>query len=100
MVDTKDSLRPLVIDNALNAQVFQILKKIRRKGWMKNDVFVGWLRMFDGDLSQPTFLLLDPAGAHNNIDMRDLRTNTPWKHLHIRRLPKNTTSVVQPLDEG
>jgi len=73
---------------------------ITESGWMNRDIFVEWLKLFDDELSQPTLLLLDSAGAHNDIDMRDQQNHIPWKHLHIQRLPKNSTSVTQPLDAG
>ena len=69
-------------------------------GWMIHNTFVEWLQRFDDELSQPTLLLLDSAGAHNNIDMRDPINNIPWKHLCIQRLPKDSTSLTQPLDAG
>jgi len=67
---------------------------------MNRNIFMEWLQEFDDQLTQPTLLLLDSAPAHNNIDMRDPETNTPWTHLQIRRLPKNSTSMTQPLDAG
>ncbi|KAF9545544.1 hypothetical protein EC957_010853 [Mortierella hygrophila] len=74
--------------------------RITSKGWMNRHVFMEWLKSFDDDLTERFLLLLDSCPAHNNIDMRDPETNTPWKHLHILRLPKNSTSVTQPLDAG
>lgn len=71
-----------------------------KKGWMDGEVFVRWLQRLDDDLDQPTLLLMDSAGAHNNVDMRDPYGGVPWRHLHIRRLPVNSTSVTQPLDAG
>lgn len=71
-----------------------------KKGWMTGDVFVRWLQDLDNDLEQPTLLLLDSAGPHNDIDMNDPYGGVPWKHLRIRRLPVNSTSVTQPLDAG
>lgn len=68
-------------------------------GWMTHEVFVRWLQLLDDELSRPTFLL-DSAGSHNNIDVRNTEQRVRWKHLRIRRLPKNTTSVTQPLDAG
>lgn len=71
-----------------------------KKRWMTGGVFVPWLQDLDDDLDQPTLLLLDSAGPHNNIDERDPYGGEPWKHLRIQRLPKNSTSVTQPLDAG
>ena len=71
-----------------------------KKGWMTREVFMSWLQDLDNDLDQPTLLLLDSAGSHNNIDMHDPYGGVPWKHLRIQRLPKNSTSVTQPLDAG
>ncbi|KAG9071551.1 hypothetical protein KI688_005763 [Linnemannia hyalina] len=77
--------------------------RITSKGWMNRNVFMGWLKLFDDGLAERSLLLLDSCPAHSNIDMRDPETNTPWKHLRILQLPKNSTSsspVAQPLDAG
>jgi hypothetical protein len=71
-----------------------------KKGWMNGEVFICWLQRLDDDLDQPTLLLMDSAGSHNNIDMRDSYGGVPWKHLRIQRLPVNSTSVTQSLDAG
>jgi len=44
-------------------------------GWMNRDLFVEWLQRLDDDATQPTLLLLDSTGAHNNIDMREPGNN-------------------------
>ncbi|KAF9116738.1 hypothetical protein BGX30_005862, partial [Mortierella sp. GBA39] len=58
------------------------------------------LGYLDGDLDEPTLLLVDSAGSHNDINMRDPYDGVPWKHLRIQRLPVNSTSVTLPLDAG
>lgn len=63
-------------------------------GWMIGEIFTAWLELLDDELEQPTLLLLDSAGAHNNVDMYR------WKHLRILRLPPHSTAVTQPLDAG
>lgn len=67
---------------------------------MNGEVFTRWLQKLDDDLDQPTLLLMDSAGPHNDVDMRDPYGGERWKHLRIRRLPVNSTSVTQPLDAG
>jgi hypothetical protein len=71
-------------------------------GWMNRDIFMRWLIDLDQQLERPTLLLLDSCPAHSNIDVPDpaygYRDN--WKLLTIQRLPKNSTSVTQPLDAG
>src|SRR5687768_4176382 len=71
-----------------------------RKGWMDSKVFVRWLQKLDDDFDQPALLLMDSAGAYNDVDMRDLYEGVPWRHLHTRQLPVNSTSITQPLDAG
>jgi len=71
-----------------------------RSGWINRTIFEEWLKKLDEDLSQPALLLLDSSRAHSNIDIRDLEKGIPWNYLRIQRLPKNSTSVTQPLDAG
>ncbi|KAG0254482.1 hypothetical protein BGZ95_006011, partial [Linnemannia exigua] len=77
----------------------KMVREKTKSGWMIREVFLRWLQRLDDELSQPT-LLLDSAGSHNNIDMRDTEQKVPWKHLRIQRLPVNSTSVTQPLGAG
>lgn len=78
--------------------------EIRRNesGWMNRNIFMNWLIDLDKQLQRPTLLLMDSCPAHNKIDTPDptfgYRDN--WKFLTIQRLPKNSTSVTQPLDAG
>jgi len=78
----------------------KMIMRRTKKGWMDGEVFVRWLQQLDDDLDQPALLLMDSAGPHNDVDMRDPYGGVPWRHLHIRRLPVNSTSVTQPLDAG
>jgi hypothetical protein len=71
-----------------------------KEGWMDGEVFVRWLQNLGDGLDQPTLLLMDSAASYNNIDMRDPFGGVPWRHLHIRWPPVNSTSVTQPLDAG
>jgi hypothetical protein len=77
-----------------------VLLQTTPKGWMNRDTFLWWLQRFDDQLERPSLLLLDSCPAHNEIDFRNIETGEQWKHLTIRRLPKNSTPVTQPLDAG
>lgn len=71
-------------------------------GWMNRDIFMSWLIDLDQQLERSTLLLLDSCPAHNNIDVPDpaFGYRDSWEFLTIQRLPKNSTSVTQPLDAG
>lgn len=71
-----------------------------QSGYMDRQLFLNWLRILDRELAQPSLLILDSCQAHRNFDNGDPETNQPWAHLRIERLPCNTTSVTQPLDQG
>ncbi|KAF9550085.1 hypothetical protein EC957_001571 [Mortierella hygrophila] len=89
--DAWDSLRLLVIGKniARGVEDESLRMNIRKtsKEWMNRNL-------------NPLFFYSIPAQAHNSADMRDANNNVPWKFLHIRRLPVNSTSVSQPLDAG
>ncbi|KAI1288751.1 hypothetical protein EDD11_009693 [Mortierella claussenii] len=74
------------------------------------DLFKAWLHFLDNSLSNKSLLLIDSCGAHgnsrrgnskrgNSSDNDPLARET-WRHLQIERLPPNSTSVTQPLEQG
>jgi len=69
------------------------------------DFFKKWLHSLDDSLSVRSLLLIDSCGAHGNSRRHNTGGDDPlagetWKHLQIERLPPNSTSVTQPLDQG
>ena len=67
------------------------------KAWMNGPLFVEWLREFEQKMhsaGRKVLLLLDNASSHNVEHGIELQATT------LRFLPPNTTSVLQPLDQG
>ncbi|CAH0725635.1 unnamed protein product, partial [Brenthis ino] len=66
-----------------------------RKAWMTGDIFTKWARAWDRELTKKNkkiLLLVDNCPAHPHI--ADL------KNITLVFLPPNTTSVLQPMDQG
>ncbi|CAG4987969.1 unnamed protein product [Parnassius apollo] len=66
-----------------------------RKAWMTSELFEKWLRDWDRDLvkkKKKILLLVDNCPAHPNV--------TDLKSITLAFLPPNTTSVLQPMDQG
>ncbi|CAF0960347.1 unnamed protein product [Brachionus calyciflorus] len=61
---------------------------------MTGELWLKWLKCFDGQLTRNSVLLCDNCPAH--VDASNIKFN----HLKIVFLPPNTTSVLQPLDAG
>ena len=69
------------------------------KAWMTGNLFIKWLEWFDKhiEVTRPgrkVILLLDNASTHTVGHGLELKAVT------LRFLPPNTTSVLQPLDQG
>ena len=60
--------------------------------WMTNLIFNNWLIKWDRELRQKIILLIDNCTAHTN--------NLSLKNIKIIFLPSNTTSLIQPCDQG
>lgn len=66
-----------------------------RRAWMTADIFSKWVRAWDRELTKKNkkiLLLVDNCPAHPHI--ADLRSVT------LVFLPPNTTSLLQPMDQG
>ncbi len=67
--------------------------------WMTMDIFETWLLKFNKQMkfqNQRVLLLVDNAGGHNLTDeFKKKITN-----VDVYFLPPNTTSVIQPCDQG
>lgn len=65
------------------------------KSWMTRDLFGKWLADWDDELADKgrrVCLLVDNCTAHH--------TGVPLKNIELKFLPPNTTSKLQPLDQG
>lgn len=64
--------------------------------WMTGALFVEWLKDWDRKLGQERkriLLLVDNCTAHNI-------KNSTLRNIRLEFLPKNTTSILQPCDQG
>lgn len=91
----------LVIGKSQNPRCFKNERHLpvdyesNRKAWMTSDIFTKWIRAWDRELTKKNkkiLLLVDNCPAHPHI--ADLRSVT------LVFLPPNTTSVLQPMDQG
>jgi hypothetical protein len=67
--------------------------------WMTMDIFDSWLQKFNKQMKlqyQKVLLLIDNAGGHNVTD--DLKKKLT--NVDLLFLQPNTTSVIQPCDQG
>ncbi|UYV66981.1 TIGD4 [Cordylochernes scorpioides] len=101
-MDGSENMQPLVIGKAKQPRCFRGIKHLpvqyeaNQKAWMTGLLFESWVRHIDKKMAgqhRQIILLLDNCGAHPP-DMQGL-TNT-----RIAFLPPNTTSMLQPCDQG
>ena len=100
MVGDKET--PLVIWKTLNPRCFKRVNKktlpveyhANKKAWMTSGIFETWLKKFDkrmGRKGRKVLLFLDNATSHSNVQLCNVK---------LKYLPANTTSILQPLDQG
>ena len=70
-----------------------------KKAWNNRRIFYNWLCRFDGYIGMTpgrrAILLVDNCSAHGEMNILP-----PLKHIQVLFFPKNTTSLLQPLDAG
>ena len=66
--------------------------KHNKKAWMTIDIFDAWLKRFDRKMRAKGRLLVDNASSHD----KDLHLT----NINLQFLPSNSTSRLQPLDQG
>lgn len=67
-----------------------------KKAWMTTTVFQSWLRDLDASMREQgrqILLLVDNASSHSDEDVT-------LTNIRLEKLPPNTTSKLQPLDQG
>jgi hypothetical protein len=91
----------LVIGKSKNPRCFKNVKRLpvdyksNRRAWMVSEIFEKFLRDWDKELcasKKKILLLVDNCSAHPNVQH--------LKAINLCFLPPNTTSVLQPLDQG
>lgn len=99
--DGSQKLRPLVIGKSKsprclrNALSLPVTYRSNTKAWMTGELFRKWLSSWNDDLvgeGRKVCLLVDNCSAH--------RCSASFSNIELRFLPPNTTSVLQPLDQG
>lgn len=66
------------------------------KGWMTVSVFQQWLSELNDEMvlaNRKILILFDNAPVH-------IEPEVPLSNVEVQRLPKNTTAVLQPMDQG
>ena len=100
MVGGKET--PLVIWKSLNHRCFTLVNRktlpveyhADKKAWMTSGIFENWFKKFDkrmGRKVRKVLLFLDNATSHSNVQLCNVK---------LKFLPANTTSILQPLDQG
>ncbi|XP_061175614.1 tigger transposable element-derived protein 6-like [Saccostrea echinata] len=98
-----DKRRLLVIGKSKDPRCFRgkksipVIYKSSGNAWMTGDLFKQWLTDFNRDMvrqNRKILLLVDNCSAHPK-DAADRLTN-----IRLQFLPANTTSIIQPCDQG
>nr|KAG5703044.1 hypothetical protein BaRGS_016205 [Batillaria attramentaria] len=95
--------RPMVIHRSAKPRCFKNIKtqnlpviyNSNRKSWMTAALFEDWVRKFDRKMKaqgRRVLLFLDNATVHPKL--------TGLTNVKLQFFPPNTTSVLQPLDQG
>lgn len=77
--------------------------RANKKAWMVTEIMVDWLRWFDRQMAgRKVILLMDNFSAHEAAvsELNALPKGSGLTNTEICWLPPNTTSVLQPLDQG
>lgn len=100
-MDGSTKLRPLVIGKFQTPRCMRNCPNIpvtyawNKKSWMTRDIFLKWLKAWDSDLARQgrkVCLIVDNCTAHH--------TDAQLSNIEVVFLPPNTTSKLQPLDQG
>lgn len=81
----------------LNFEALGCYWRNNKKAWMTTIIMVDWLRSFYRHIGDRSVILsMDNLKAHiNGVELAP-----PPSNIHIIWLPKNSTSIFQPLDQG
>ena len=74
-----------------------------KKAWMVTEIMSEWLRWFDNQMAgRKVILLLDNFRAHESAvaELEAMPYGSGLTNIEICWLPRNTTSRLQPLDQG
>lgn len=100
-MDGSEKLKPLVIGKAMKPRCFKGVKsfptdyRANKKAWMTTELFNNWLLTVNGDMKRQKrkiLLFLDNCTVHNSPPA--------LSNVELYFFPPNTTSKLQPLDQG
>lgn len=100
-MDGSQKLKPLIIGKSAKPRCFKGIKSLptayrsNKKSWMTTELFNEWLTSVNSDMKKEKrkiLLFLDNCTVHNNPP--------PLDHVKLIFFPANTTSRLQPLDQG
>lgn len=93
-----DKEKLLVIGKNLKPRCFKTVKSLpvpydaNGSAWMTSALFNSWLLKWDKKLKRKIVLLVDNCTAH--------KITVALKNINVVFLPANTTSLIQPCDQG
>ncbi|XP_057316743.1 tigger transposable element-derived protein 4-like [Hydractinia symbiolongicarpus] len=98
---TGEKLPMFVIGKSKKPRCFNNIKHLpcqytsQKKSWMDSEIFENWVRKLDQKFrvdGRKIVLIIDNCPAHPSI--------SNLTNIHLVFLPPNTTSVLQPMDQG
>ncbi|GFT75932.1 tigger transposable element-derived protein 6 [Trichonephila clavipes] len=96
-----EKITPLVIAKSTKPRCFKGINSFptkyrsNKKAWMTTELFNEWLVSLNSDMKREKrhiLLFLDNCTVHNNV--------LPLSNVKLRIFPPNSTSKLQPLDQG
>lgn len=96
-----NKLKPLIIGKSEKPRCFKNVKKLpthyisNKKAWMNGKSFSDWLIQINNEMKKKKkkiLLFIDNCSAHGDIPK--------LSNVKVQFLPPNTTSKLQPLDQG
>ena len=98
-----DKIKPVVMGKSakprcfakINTETLPVIYRSNRTAWMTCEIFNEWLFGWDRRMmreGRKVLLLIDNCAAHN--------LNRNYSNIEVQFLPPNTTSVLQPMDQG
>ena len=78
-----------------NVKTFPVDYTSQRRSWMTGELFINWLKKLDlffEKKNKKILLLIDNCPAHPK--------DVPLRNIELVYLPPNSTSKLQPLDQG
>ena len=98
-----DKRKLLVIGKSVKPRCFKnidvgslpVTYRANQNAWMTSQIFTEWLTEWDSQLGKENrkiLLLVDNYTAHPKV--------TTLKNIQLEFLPPNTTSIIQPMDQG